>query len=232
MHILLGTYIHVQCQTFFISGIPENLATFNIQFGGPTTTINEINEIETSPVTLQLEEEDEANQVVDLVNEVIDSEIEAAVETTTEAASDDEEYMYEYVYYYYDEDGVNGTVVDIKPANSLTKIQNISAEAVNIHTNIGNIIMTFHYQHILFQVTHPQYTQGVPTTLILRKWTMQKRVLDCPYLVYPSPPYLSALVLVLPPPSARCFPMVGSSHWEERERLLRRNTLLVKDPPL
>jgi len=120
------------------AGIPENLATFNIQFGGPTTTINEINEIETSPVTMQLEEEDEANQVVDLVNEVIDSEIESAVETTTEAASDDEEYMYEYVYYYYDEDGVNGTVVDIKPANSLTKIQNISAEAVNIHTNIGD----------------------------------------------------------------------------------------------
>jgi len=120
------------------AGIPENLATFNIQFGGPTTTINEINEIETSPVTLQLEEEDEANQVVDLVNEVIDSEIEAATETTTQTANEDEEYMYEYVYYYYDEDGVNGTVVDIKPANSLTKIQNISAESVNIHNNIGD----------------------------------------------------------------------------------------------
>ena len=122
-----------------ISGIPENLATFNIQFGGPTTTVNEI---ETAPVTAQLEDDDEANQVVDLVNEVIDSEIEAATETTTEVLKEDgdEEYMYEYVYYYYDEDGVNGTVIDIKPANSLTKIQNISAaEPVNIHTNIGII---------------------------------------------------------------------------------------------
>ena len=89
---------------------------------------------------MQLEEEDEANQVVDLVNEVIDSEIEAATETTTQDSTGEEDYMYEYVYYYYDEDGVNGTVVDIKPANSLTKIQNISAEAVNIHTNIGIII--------------------------------------------------------------------------------------------
>ena len=113
------------------------MASFNIQFGGPTTTINEI---ETSPVTLQLEEEDEANQVVDLVNEVIDSEIEAATETTTQDSTGEEDYMYEYVYYYYDEDGVNGTVVDIQPANSLTKIQNISAEAVNFHTNIGIII--------------------------------------------------------------------------------------------
>merc|ERR1719317_1788763 len=25
--------------------------------------------------------------------------------------------------------------------------------------------------------------------------------------------------------------MVGSSHWGEREKLLKRNTLLVKDPP-
>ena len=121
--------------TFFVSGIPENLATFNIQFGGPTTTINEI---ETIPVTSPLEDDDEANKVVDLVNEVVDSEIEAVTETTTEDNIGDEDYMYEYVYYYYDEDGVNGTVVDVKPANSLTKIQNISA--VNIHTNIGTIV--------------------------------------------------------------------------------------------
>ena len=127
--------------TFLVSGIPENLATFNIQFGGPTTTINEI---EPSPVTAQLEDDDEANKVVDLVNEVIDSEIEAATEimTTTEESNGDDDYMYEYVYYYYDEDGVNGTVVDVKPANSLTKIQNISAAAVNIHTNIGTIFQS------------------------------------------------------------------------------------------
>ena len=87
--------------------------------------------------------EDEANKVIDLVNEVIDAEIEGAIETTTtkdDKASEDgsEDYVYEYVYYYYDEDGVNGTVVDIKPANSLTKIQNVSAaNSVNIHTNIG-----------------------------------------------------------------------------------------------
>ena len=43
---------------------------------------------------------------------------------------------FEYVYYYYDENGVNGTLIDVKPANSLTKFQNISA--VNIHTNSGN----------------------------------------------------------------------------------------------
>ena len=39
---------------------------------------------------------------------------------------DDSDYVYEYVYYYYDEEGGNGTVVDIKPASSLTKLANIS----------------------------------------------------------------------------------------------------------
>ena len=50
---------------------------------------------------------------------------------------DDSDYVYEYVYYYYDEEGVNGTVVDVKPSASLTKIANVSS--VDIHTNIGKI---------------------------------------------------------------------------------------------
>ena len=73
---------------------------------------------------------------MDLVNEVIDSELDVG---TTEADIDNDgepDYQYEYVYYYYDENGVNGTLIDVKPANSLTKFQNISA--VNIHTNSGN----------------------------------------------------------------------------------------------
>ena len=119
-------------KTLNVPGIPENLAAFNIQFGGPTTTINEI---ETTPISRPLQE-DETNKIVDLVNEVIDSELDVG---TTEADIDNDgepDYQYEYVYYYYDENGVNGTLIDVKPANSLTKFQNISA--VNIHTNSGN----------------------------------------------------------------------------------------------
>ena len=105
------------------------MASFNIQFGGPTTTINEI---ETTPS--QLQADDEANKIVNLVNEVIDTEL-----GTTEVVDIDNDgspdYQYEYVYYYYDDNGVNGTLVDVKPANSLTKLSNISA--VNIHTNSG-----------------------------------------------------------------------------------------------
>lgn len=115
--------------------MPENLASFNIAFGGPSTTIAQV---DTSPASLPLQTEDEANTIVDLVNEVVDTEVENLT-SATESAEDnagEEDYVYEYVYYYYDENGVNGTVVDVKPANSLTKIQNISA--VNIHTNSGD----------------------------------------------------------------------------------------------
>ena len=110
-------------------GIPENLASFNIQFGGPTTTISEV---DTTPLTSPLQDE-EANKIVDLVNDVVND-----VDTTTMVDVDNDgeaDYQYEYVYYYYDENGVNGTLIDVKPANSLTKFQNISA--VDIHTNSG-----------------------------------------------------------------------------------------------
>ena len=120
---------------FSVPGIPENLASFNIQFGGPTTTINEI---ETTPMTSPLQEETETSKIVDLVSEVIDGELDV-VGATTEVDIDNDgepDYQYEYVYYYYDENGVNGTLIDVKPANSLTKFQNISA--INIHTNSGN----------------------------------------------------------------------------------------------
>lgn len=105
------------------------MASFNIQFGGPTTTISEIETTQS-----QLQEDDDANKIVNLVNEVIDTEL-----GTTEVVDIDNDgspdYQYEYVYYYYDDNGVNGTLVDVKPANSLTKLSNISA--VNIHTNSG-----------------------------------------------------------------------------------------------
>ena len=74
---------------------------------------------------------------MELVNEVIDGELDLSSPDTVDIDNDGQpDYQYEYVYYYYDENGVNGTVVDVKPANSLTKIQNISA--VNIHTNSGD----------------------------------------------------------------------------------------------
>ena len=112
------------------------MATFNINFGGPTTTISEI---ETTPLTQPLQEDDEANKIVDLVSEVIDGELDLGTTETVDIDNDGQpDYQYEYVYYYYDENGVNGTLIDIKPANSLTKLQNISATTdVNIHTNIG-----------------------------------------------------------------------------------------------
>ena len=111
------------------------MASFNIQFGGPTTTINEI---ETTPLTKPLETHEEAGKIVDLVNEVIDSELDIGTTVSDVDIDNDGEpdYQYEYVYYYYDESGVNGTLIDVKPANSLTKLQNVSA--VNIHTNSGD----------------------------------------------------------------------------------------------
>ena len=118
----------------FFAGIPENLATFNINFGGPTTTISEI---ETTPMSKPLQDDHEATKIVDLVNEVIDGEL-GTTETVDIDNDGSPDYQYEYVYYYYDENGVNGTLIDIKPANSLTKLQNVSATSnVNIHTNIG-----------------------------------------------------------------------------------------------
>ena len=118
----------------FIIGIPENLASFNIQFGGPTTTINEV---DTTPLTSPLQEE-EANKIVDLVNDVVGGELDVGTTTEVDVDNDGEpDYQYEYVYYYYDENGVNGTLIDVKPANSLTKFQNISA--IDIHTNSGKI---------------------------------------------------------------------------------------------
>ena len=59
---------------------------------------------------------------------------------------DDSDYVYEYVYYYYDEEGGNGTVVDIKPASSLTKLANISLAATDL---IGRFIfLTSHSVHL------------------------------------------------------------------------------------
>ena len=117
-----------------VIGIPENLASFNIQFGGPTTTINEV---DTTPLTSPLQEE-EANKIVDLVNDVVGGELDVGTTTEVDVDNDGEpDYQYEYVYYYYDENGVNGTLIDVKPANSLTKFQNISA--IDIHTNSGKI---------------------------------------------------------------------------------------------
>ena len=50
----------------------------------------------------------------------------------------DSDYVYEYVYYYYDEDGVNGTVVDTQPASSSVKqVLGQNVTAVDIHTNTG-----------------------------------------------------------------------------------------------
>ena len=119
-----------------IEGIPENLASFNIQFGGPTTTISEM---DTTPLTSPLQQE-EANKIVDLVNDVVGGELDVGTTTEVDIDNDGEpDYQYEYVYYYYDENGVNGTLIDVKPANSLTKFQNISA--VDIHTNSGKYIM-------------------------------------------------------------------------------------------
>lgn len=118
------------------SNISNLLFSFNINFGGPTTTISEI---ETTPLTQPLHDDNEANKIVDLVSEVIDGELDLGTTETVDIDNDGQpDYQYEYVYYYYDENGVNGTLIDIKPANSLTKLQNVSATTdVNIHTNIG-----------------------------------------------------------------------------------------------
>jgi len=122
------------------AGIPENLATFNIQFGGDTTTTEQVHDTNTNPTTAQLETEAETNKVVELVNNVIDSELELT--SSTEGAVDsatDSDYVYEYVYYYYDEDGVNGTVVDTQPASSSVKqVLGQNVTAVDIHTNTGD----------------------------------------------------------------------------------------------
>ena len=50
--------------------------------------------------------------------------------------------MYEYVYYYYDEDGVNGTVVDAQVAGSSVKVLGQNVTGVDIHTNTGNPPLT------------------------------------------------------------------------------------------
>ena len=65
-------------------GLPENLASFNIAFGGPSTTIAQV---DTSPANLPLETEDETNTIVDLVNEVVDTEVENLT-SATESAED------------------------------------------------------------------------------------------------------------------------------------------------
>ena len=116
------------------------MATFNINFGGPTTTISEV---ETTPLTQPLQEDDEANKIVDLVSEVIDGELDLGTTETVDIDNDGQpDYQYEYVYYYYDEDGVNGTVVDAQVAGSSVKVLGQNVTGVDIHTNTGNPPLT------------------------------------------------------------------------------------------
>jgi hypothetical protein len=100
-------------------------------------------EANTNPTTAHLETEAETNQVVELVNNVVDTEVEAAATTKQPGgggadSDEDGDYVYEYVYYYYDEDGVNGTVVDTQPAGSSVKqVLGQNLTVVDIHTNTG-----------------------------------------------------------------------------------------------
>ena len=97
----------------------------------------------TIPTTSHLETEAETNKVVELVNNVVDSELETS--STSKSTTDSEadgDYVYEYVYYYYDEDGVNGTVVDAQVASSSVKVLGQNVTGVDIHTNTGNPPLT------------------------------------------------------------------------------------------
>ena len=150
-------------------------------------------------MTSPLQEETETSKIVDLVSEVIDGELDV-VGATTEVDIDNDgepDYQYEYVYYYYDENGVNGTLIDVKPANSLTKFQNISA--INIHTNSGKLdlycdkhVFNVHV-HLYFlisqQATHQQSTLELQMRartlrrLMIRTGSMADR--ECQYLGFP-----------------------------------------------
>ena len=127
-----------------LSGLPENLATFDIKFGAGSTTISSSDlDTNTIPTTSHLETEAETNKVVELVNNVVDSELETS--STSKSTTDSEadgDYVYEYVYYYYDEDGVNGTVVDAQVASSSVKVLGQNVTGVDIHTNTGNPPLT------------------------------------------------------------------------------------------
>ena len=128
-----------------LAGLPENLATFDIKFGaGGSTTISSDFDTNTIPTTSHLETEAETNKVVELVNNVVDSELETSSTSSSTADSEaDGDYVYEYVYYYYDEDGVNGTVVDAQVASSSSvKVLGQNVTGVDIHTNTGNPPLT------------------------------------------------------------------------------------------
>ena len=127
-----------------LAGLPENLATFDIKFGaGGSTTISSDFDTNTIPTTSNLETEAETNKVVELVNNVVDSELETSSTSSSTADSEaDGDYVYEYVYYYYDEDGVNGTVVDAQVASSSVKVLGQNVTGVDIHTNTGNPPLT------------------------------------------------------------------------------------------
>ena len=142
----------------------------------------------TNPTTLQLETEAETNKVVELVNNVVDTEIVAAAASTERNADADAEsdYVYEYVYYYYDEDGVNGTVVDAQPAGSSVKqVLKENVTAVDIHTNTGNPS-----RHILATATtqgiRPPSTPALQTTQTWRKWILGRIPRAFPSLASPS----------------------------------------------
>ena len=181
--------------TLLLAGIPENLATFNIQFGGDTTTTEQVHDTNTNPTTAQLETEAETNKVVELVNNVIDSELELT--SSTEGAVDsatDSDYVYEYVYYYYDEDGVNGTVVDTQPASSSVKqVLGQNVTAVDIHTNTGKPPPCNTPPHSCTpQETHPPSTPALLTTQTWRKWMRRRRKRACQSSESPFPPSPSA----------------------------------------
>lgn len=132
---------------------------------------------------------------MELVNNVVDSELLSS--STTERADNDVEsdYVYEYVYYYYDEDGVNGTVVDTRPASSNVKqVLEQNVTAVDIHTNTGASpapYPTFPYLHILFQGTRPPYMPGSQMIQRQRKRTPRNLKASL-FLESPSPPFRSA----------------------------------------
>ena len=56
------------------------------------------------------------------------------------------DYAYEYVYYYYDEQGKNGTAVDVKSASSLIKLNNITVVELPVDATVssGTRENTFH----------------------------------------------------------------------------------------
>ena len=191
-----------------LAGLPENLATFDIKFGAGSTTISSDFDTNAIPTTSHLETEAETSKVVELVNNVVDSELEtSSTSSSTTDSEADGDYVYEYVYYYYDEDGVNGTVVDAQVASSNVKVLGQNVTGVDIHTNTGNPPLTASQHTPYSQETRPPYMLPLLKTQMWRKWTETRNPKECQSLAFQSLPSPSASVLASFPLSAKSLPM-------------------------